>query len=95
MKTDISIKQKQAENQSFGEALMSFDVKMMLKHLKRWDKATYKKYKALPYKEQKRLLCKGIVDNAKNLNEELVNRAKEYLKTLEVKKDVKQPSSDN
>ena len=93
MKTDVSLKQKQAENQSFGEALMSFDVKMMLKHLKRWDKATYKKYKALPYKEQKRLLCKGIVDNAKNLNEELVKRAKEYLKTLEVK--VNEKRSDN
>ena len=93
MPNELKTKQT-AEDISFGNALNSFSVDVMIKHLKHWNKKVWKKYKYLPYREQKRILCQAIIDNEKVLDTELVKKAKAYIKKLEEIVNVKRSGNN-
>lgn len=83
---NIKLLQAQAQNIEYISVLKSFDVKMLDKFLKRWDKKTYKVYHAQSYQVQKTILCKEVVRLADHFKDEDVERAKKNITKWEAEK---------
>ena len=77
---NTDLKFVQAHNKAIISALESYDIKVFGDFLKKWDSKGYKRYKCFTDKEKKRVLCRIIIKNKDNLNNEMLyNRAKKWL----------------
>lgn len=73
-----------ALSEAYIEALKKFDVKAMKNFFKHWDNITYKGYSNAPYVAQKKIICKEIIRLEKFFDDELLKRARDYLKGHEL-----------
>ena len=64
---------------AYYEGIKNFNLSDFKQFLKKWDNSGYKMFKRISVQDQTRLLANEIVKNEKELNEEIVAKAKKWL----------------